>query len=287
MGTLYLVATPIGNLEDLSPRAVRILKEVQLIAAEDTRHTGMLLSHFAITTSTTSYHEHSKETKVAQILEALARGDVALVSDAGTPGLNDPGYELVRAALQAGHAVSPVPGPSAPIAALVASGLPADAFLYLGYLPRKAAERRRLLAGVAGRPYTLIFLETPHRLLAALADLETVLGDREIAVARELTKLYEEIFRGRISAARAHFTGQAPRGEFTLVVAGAARQEKETWPAERLRAAVQTALAEGTLPAQAASQLAAASGWPRRAVYQLITKTNLLGRASGSDADER
>jgi 16S rRNA (cytidine1402-2'-O)-methyltransferase len=231
-----------------------------------------LLSHYAIPTPTTSFHEHSNEKKLAKILEALDAGDVALVSDAGTPGLNDPGYELVRAALQAGHAVSPIPGPSAPVAALVASGLPADAFVYLGYLPRKAAERRRLLAEVAGLPYTLIFLETPHRLLAALADLESTLGNRQLAVARELTKLYEEIFRGPTSAARAYFSGQAPRGEFTLVVAGAAPQTKQIWPEERLRMAGREALAQGTPPAQAASQLAAASGWPRREVYRIITE---------------
>jgi 16S rRNA (cytidine1402-2'-O)-methyltransferase len=168
MSTLYLVATPIGNLEDLSGRARRVLGEVRLIAAEDTRHTARLLKHYEIRTPAISYHEHNKLVRLERVLAELAEGDVALVSDAGTPGLNDPGYELVRAALQAGHSVSPIPGPSAPLAALVASGLPTDAFLYLGYLPRKQGERRRLLGEVAGRPYTLVFLETPHRLLEAL-----------------------------------------------------------------------------------------------------------------------
>src|SRR5688572_20901856 len=156
MGTLYLVATPIGNLEDMSPRAVRVLREASLIAAEDTRHTGKLLKHFEIKTPITSYFEHNKLNKLEFILEKLATGDVALVSDAGTPAVNDPGYELVKAALSAGHTVSPIPGPSAPIAALAASGLPTDSFLYLGYLPRKSGERRELLRSVSELPHTLI-----------------------------------------------------------------------------------------------------------------------------------
>ncbi|MDP3185597.1 MAG: 16S rRNA (cytidine(1402)-2'-O)-methyltransferase, partial [Anaerolineales bacterium] len=194
MGTLYLVATPIGNLEDMTPRALRILHEARLIAAEDTRVTRKLLTHFDIHTPLTSYYEHNKLSKLEVILSALAEGDVALVSDAGTPALNDPGYELVRAALEAGHNVSPLPGASAPVAALVASGLPTDAFLYLGYLARKSSARQARLGQVRNLPYTLIFLETPHRLLAALADLEAILGDRQIAIARELTKLHEEIW---------------------------------------------------------------------------------------------
>ncbi|MCU0487748.1 MAG: 16S rRNA (cytidine(1402)-2'-O)-methyltransferase, partial [Anaerolineales bacterium] len=156
MGTLYLVATPIGNLEDFSPRARRILEQVVLIAAEDTRHTGLLLKHFRIETPLTSYHEHNKLVKLDHILAFLERGDVALVSDAGTPGLNDPGYELVRAVIEAGFPVSPIPGPSAPLAALVASGLSTDSFLYLGYLPRKKTDRLRLLTSVAKLPYTLV-----------------------------------------------------------------------------------------------------------------------------------
>jgi 16S rRNA (cytidine1402-2'-O)-methyltransferase len=269
LGTLYLVATPIGNLEDISARAVRILREVSLIAAEDTRQTGKLLKHYSIDTPLTSYHEHSKVSKVGHILAALEQGEVALVSDAGTPALNDPGYELVKAALGAGHTVSPIPGPSAPIAALVASGLPTDSFLYLGYLPRKSAERQRMLEEVSRAPYTLIFLETPHRLLAALADLEAALGDRQVAVARELTKVFEEIFRGPVSAARSYFQAKAPRGEFTLVVAGTSR-ERETWSEERLRAALKAARARGASPSQAASEIAAESGWPRRSVYRIV-----------------
>jgi len=172
MGTLFLVATPIGNLEDISARALRTLAEVQLIAVEDTRQTRKLLNHFKISTRTTSYYEYNKISKLDTILDMLETGDVALVSDAGTPALNDPGYELVHAALQDDHNVSPIPGASAPVAALVVSGLPTDSFVYLGYLPRKSAERRRFIQEVENLPYTLIFLETPHRLLASLSDLQ-------------------------------------------------------------------------------------------------------------------
>jgi 16S rRNA (cytidine1402-2'-O)-methyltransferase len=270
-GTLFLVATPIGNLEDISARALRVLAQVNLIAAEDTRQTRKLLSHYNIHTPLTSYHEHNKLTKLDDVLAALAQGDVALVSDAGTPALNDPGYELVRAALQAGFQVSPIPGPSAPISALVASGLPTNAFLYLGYLPRKAAERRRLLEKVQSIAYTLIFLETPHRLLASLGDLLKVLGDRDAAIARELTKLHEEIFRGRLSQALAYFNQNPPRGEFTLVIGGHT-VSTERWSEDRLRIALTDALSRDVQPSRIAAQIAAESGWPRRAVYQLAVE---------------
>ncbi|MBN2550053.1 MAG: 16S rRNA (cytidine(1402)-2'-O)-methyltransferase [Anaerolineales bacterium] len=271
MGTLFLVATPIGNLEDISGRALRILAQVSLIAAEDTRQTRKLLEHYHLHTPLSSYFEHNKLAKLGQVLAALAQGDVALVSDAGTPALNDPGYELVRAALEQGHTVSPIPGPSAPIAALVASGLPTDAFLYLGYLPRKASERRRFLAGVTEMPYTLILLETPHRLLAALQDLQAALGDRQMAAARELTKIHEEIFRGTLSQTQAHFTIQAPRGEFTLVVAGKP-PTRQRWAVEQVIAAAQKLSEEGLSPAQASRQLASPSGWSRRELYALLTQ---------------
>ena len=174
MGTLYLVATPIGNLEDITARALRVLREAALIAAEDTRHTRRLLTHFDIHTPVTSYFEHNKLQKLEAVVEALAQGDVALVSDAGTPALSDPGYELVRAALAAGFPVTAIPGPSALLTALVASGLPTDAFLYLGFLPRKEAERRRMLESVASEPRTLVAYEAPHRLLDTLAEVRAV-----------------------------------------------------------------------------------------------------------------
>ena len=271
MSTLYLVATPIGNLEDITARALRVLREVQLIAAEDTRHTGKLLKYFAIETPLTSYFEHNKLSKLDNLLAKLAEGDVALVSDAGTPALNDPGYELVRAALDAGHTVSPVPGPSAPLAALVASGLPTDRFLYLGYLGRKTADRRRQIAEVAALPYTLIFLETPHRLLAALADLQVELGDRQIAVARELTKLHEEIFRGMISEAAAHFDGFPPKGEITLVVDGAP-PEAVQWSLERVRASLKAGLARGDSVSALSREISAQSSWKRREIYRLASE---------------
>jgi len=271
VGTLYLVATPIGNLEDISARALRILRECDLIAAEDTRHTRKLLQHYGIKTRVFSYHQHSKPHILQKLLSRLEVGDIALVSDAGTPALNDPGYEFVRSALQYGHTVSPIPGPSAPLAALVASGLPTNTFLYLGYLPRKSADRRTLLQEVLSQPHTLIFLETPHRLSAALEELLEILGDRQVAVARELTKLHEEIFRGTLSAARTYFTQVEPRGEFTLVVAGEVSKE-ERWSLEQLRAALTQAAAQGLRPSQIASQLAVQSGWPRREIYQMLTE---------------
>ncbi len=270
MGKLYLVATPIGNLEDITLRALQVLRQAVLIAAEDTRQTQKLLQRYEIAAKMVSYHEHNKLSRVDEILSALALGDVALVSDAGMPGLNDPGYELVRAAQQAGYPVSAIPGPSAPVTALVVSGLPTDAFLYLGYLPRRAAERRRRLAEVRNLPYTLIFLETPHRLLEALEDLESGLGDRPIAVARELTKIHEEIFRGTIRAAREHFTQNEPRGEFTLVVGGSAGDAGGPWNDEQLTQALREGLKTGQPQSQLAGEIAARSGWERREVYRKI-----------------
>jgi 16S rRNA (cytidine1402-2'-O)-methyltransferase len=248
---------------------LRTLQQVALIAAEDTRHTRKLLTHFNIHNRLTSFFDHNEQYKLDEVLQTLETGDVALVSDAGTPGLNDPGYRLVQAALAAGHRVSPIPGPSAPIAALVSSGLPTDAFLFLGYLPRKSGERRRFLQAVAPLSYTLLFFEAPHRLLPALADLHQELGNRQIAVACELTKLYEEIFRGSLEEAQVYFAGQGPRGEYTLVVAGHTAPP-EPWSESRLLAAIQDGLQSGASPSSLARTLASQSGWPRRAVYQRI-----------------
>jgi 16S rRNA (cytidine1402-2'-O)-methyltransferase len=268
VGTLYLVATPIGNLQDISGRALETLGKVRLIAAEDTRQTRKLLNHYQIHTPLVSYHEHNKLSRLAEVLAALNEADVALVSDAGTPALNDPGYELVKAALQAGYPVSPIPGPSAPLAALVASGLPTDAFLYLGYLPRKTGERLTLLRKIAALPYTLVFLETPHRLSSALQDLQSGLGDRAVAVARELTKLHEEIFRGKLSQALAHFSAQPARGEITLVIEG--NKAQVVWSDEQVRSRLEQLLSEGHSTAQSASEVADQSGWPRRTLYRLV-----------------
>ncbi len=270
MGTLYLVATPIGNLEDISARALRTLREVALIAAEDTRVTRKLLTHYDVHVPVLSYYEHNKLTRLDAILGRLQQGDVALVSDAGTPALNDPGYELVRAALQAGHQVSPVPGPSAPIAALIASGLPTDSFLYLGYLPRKSSERKAALQAVSDLPHTLIFLEAPHRLAESLRDLSDSLGDRRVALARELTKLHEEIWRGSLAEAIDHF--KAPRGEFVIIVDGRTGTPSTRGTQPRLLAAIRQRARAGLGPADLAAQLSRQSGWPRREIYRLATR---------------
>jgi len=224
MPTLYVVATPIGNLDDISLRALRTLREVQLIAAEDTRKTKRLLTTYDIKTPVTSYHEHNKWTKLGYILNRLEGEDVALVSNAGMPGISDPGYELIVAANQRGISVVPIPGPSVVITALVISGLPTDRFSYVGFLPRKVGARRRLLESIADEQGTIVALESPHRLIAALNDILLVLGDRRVAVCRELTKIYEEVFRGTISQAIEHFT--EPRGEFTLVIEGKKERDK-------------------------------------------------------------
>ncbi len=271
MSTLYLVATPIGNLEDISARALRVLREARLIAAEDTRQTVKLLRRYDIHTPSISYHEHNKLVRLERVLEALEEGDVALVSDAGTPALNDPGYELVQAVIASGHSVSPIPGACAPIAALVASGLPTDAFLYLGYLPRKAGERERLLSKVSGLPYTLIFLEAPHRMLEALESLQSVLGDRQIAVGRELTKMHEEIFRGSLGQAKEHFSHNPPRGEFTLVLAGST-VSAERWTEAQLTSELRVQLTKGEPASQLASRLVDLSGWSRKEIYQHLLK---------------
>ena len=270
MGTLFLIATPIGNLEDISPRALRILKEVQLIAAEDTRHSGVLLKHFGVETKLTSYFEHNKIHKLDQILAALAEGDVALISDAGTPAINDPGYELVKAALASNFDVVPVPGPSAPIAALTVSGLPTDSFLYLGYLPHKTSERRKAVGQVSNLPYTLIFLESPHRIADSLEDLLFTLGDRRICVAREMTKLYEEYWRGSISGALEYFKSKDPRGEFTLVVEGKGKEENGKWEESELMDAIRKELQKGKSAKEISVDLAAQSGWNKKDVYALI-----------------
>jgi 16S rRNA (cytidine1402-2'-O)-methyltransferase len=272
MGTLYLVATPIGNLEDMSPRAIRVLREANLIAAEDTRHTGKLLKHFGIETPLTSYFEHNKLNKLDYVLDKLSHGDVALVSDAGTPAINDPGYELVRAALASNFDVVPVPGPSAPISALAVSGLPTDAFLYLGYLPYKTAERRNFISHVANVTYTLIFLESPHRIVESLEDIRAILGDRKICVAREMTKLFEEYWRGKVSGAVEYFKSQPARGEFTLVVEGKPKDEREVWTEEQLLNAIKKELKSDKSAKDISTELSVQSGWSKKDVYRLVNQ---------------
>src|SRR5262245_53439624 len=218
---LYLVSTPIGNLEDITLRALRVLKEVDLIACEDTRRTRRLLDHFGISKPTISYHEHNEPRRAAELAERLSRGEsIALVTDAGTPGISDPAYRIVVAAVERGVTVTPLPGATAMIAGLVASGLPTDSFLFAGFLPHKKQARcARLVEFQAARP-TLIFYETPHRIREALNDAREILGDRQAVVARELTKLHEEFLRGPLSELIRHFEVHEPRGEMTLVIAG-------------------------------------------------------------------
>lgn len=269
MGHLYVVSTPIGNLEDITLRALRILREAALIAAEDTRTTKRLLDHFDISTPLTSYHEHNKLSKLDAILSALQTGDVALVSDAGTPGLSDPGYELIRAAIDHAIPVIPLPGPSALLPALVSSGLPTESFLYVGFLPRKTSLRRGAIQSIAALPYTLVVYEAPHRLLETLADLLDGLGPRPITVSRELTKLHEEIWRGTVDAALDYFGRNEPRGEFVLVIAGASPQPAQVWTEEQVRGALAARLSAGEPRSAAAKAVAEEAGWPRRAVYDL------------------
>jgi 16S rRNA (cytidine1402-2'-O)-methyltransferase len=264
LGTLYVVATPIGNLEDMTLRAIRVLQEVNLIAAEDTRTTRVLLRKHDVSTGLVSYNEHNMRRRTPELLTALEAGDIALVSEAGTPGVSDPGHELIAATIAAGFPVVPIPGPSALVAALVASGLPMRQFTVLGFLPRRAGERRRALSA-AGEARTTVFFESPHRLRATLEAIGETFGDRRIAVCRELTKAFEEVFRGTASEALAHF--EEPRGEFTVVIEGAtpgARGSEREVRAEldRLRAA-------GTSAKDAVAAVAAGFGSPKREVYRL------------------
>ena len=220
-GTLFLVATPIGNLEDITARALRTLGEVHAIAAEDTRRTRRLLAHFGIATPTVSLFEHNERRRVPGLIRRLAAGEsLALVTDAGSPGVADPGYRLVRAALESGLPVTTIPGPSAVISALQVSGLPTDAFTFAGFLPVKSGARRRRLEELADRAETVVVFEAPHRIDAALADLEAVWGGRPIALARELTKVFEEILRGSAREVRERLTPDRRRGEMVLVLSG-------------------------------------------------------------------
>jgi 16S rRNA (cytidine1402-2'-O)-methyltransferase len=226
-GSLYIVSTPIGNLEDITLRALRILKEVDLIAAEDTRHTGLLLRHFGIQKPLTSYFEGNELKKREWILSRLKQGDrIALVSDAGTPGISDPGFRLIQMVIENQIPIIPIPGPSAVIAALSVSGLPTDAFLFKGFLPHKSKKRRDLLKQLEETKETLIFYESPHRITETLKDILDILGDRKIVLTRELTKIYEEILRGKVSEIQNQVSQRKLKGEITLVISGKTRKER-------------------------------------------------------------
>lgn len=268
-GTLYLVGTPIGNLEDMTFRAVRILQTVDLIAAEDTRHTGKLLHHFQVATPQISYHDHNRYGRIPELVALLNQGKaIALVSDAGMPGISDPGYELVKACAEAGISVVPIPGCSAAIAALTVSGLPSDRFVFEGFLPAKLQARRDRLELLQTETRTLIFYEAPHRLCQTLEDLQILGAERPIVLARELTKLYEEIWRGTVAEAIAHSQTRQPQGEYTLVVAGAESNQTQLSEAA-IKAELQALLKQGVSRSEASRQMANQLGLPRRQIYQL------------------
>lgn len=271
-GTLHLVATPIGNLEDLSFRALRTLESCQLIAAEDTRRTRKLLTHYGVSRPLVSYYEHNETKRIPAILDALREGkDVALVSDAGSPGISDPGFRLVREAADQGLPVTALPGPSAVILALSVSGLPTDRFSFYGFLPRSGAERKRLLEEAAQVPHTLVFFESPHRIVKTLEDMLDLLGDRRAAVCRELTKRFEQVERDVLSELIDKWKTRTPKGEFCIVIEG--RGRKQFQPAdreERLEKAAHDLKRPTDLPLrEVARQVALKYGLPRREVYQL------------------
>jgi 16S rRNA (cytidine1402-2'-O)-methyltransferase len=271
-GTLYLVGTPIGNLEDITLRARRVLGEVDLIAAEDTRVTRTLLDRYEIGTPLTSFHEHSRPQKIAEIIAALQQGkSVAVVSDAGMPAISDPGADLVAACVQAGLPLMVVPGPTAVATALAASGFLAQEYLFLGFLPNRTGPRREVLRRAAQQPGALVCFEGPHRLVESLIDMQEVLGDREAICARELTKKFEEIVRGRLSELIAHLAAQPPRGEVTIVVKGEPVGEKQGDLAQG--AAEARELMDLGLPAsRAAAHVAKWRHLPRRDIYQAVAR---------------
>lgn len=280
MGTLYVVGTPIGNLEDLTLRAARVLAEVSLIAAEDTRVTRRLLNHLGVRVPLLSYNAHNAVERLPKLMDALASGDVALVSDAGTPAVSDPGADLVARAAAAGFPVEVVPGVSALTAALSVSGFSADDFVFLGFLPRRSKDRRARLREFGGSPQTLAIFEAPHRLRASLVDLLAELGDRQVAVCRELTKLHEEVFHGLISQAIEHF--QAPRGELVLVVRGSEPSAGKPGPSpaaiEEASTRLERLRESGVRSRDAVAQVAAAMELPRNTVYGLWVETGRRNR---------
>ncbi len=269
-GTLYIVGTPIGNLEDMTFRAISVLRQVDVIAAEDTRHTGKLLQHFQIATPQVSYHDHNRQSRLPDLLRQLQQGrSLALVSDAGMPGISDPGYELVQACVEAGITVVPIPGASAVVTALSAAGLPSERFSFEGFLPTKGQARQQRLEALQTDPRTLVFYEAPHRLRQTLQDLQATLGpDRPIVLARELTKRYEQFWRGTVAAALTYYQTQEPQGEFTLVLGGhsaAPLQLSES----ALLAELQHLISQGLSRSQASRQLAQQTTLSRRQLYQL------------------
>ena len=267
-GVLYIVATPIGNLEDVTLRALRVLKEVDLIAAEDTRHTQKLLSHYDIRTPLTSYHEHNERTKARQLVERLLQGqNIALVTDAGVPAISDPGYRIIIEAISAGIQVTPIPGPSALTAVLSVSGLPTDRFVFEGFLPAKKKQRRDRLEALRGETRTLVCFEAPHRLLESLRDIHELLGDREVVVAREVSKVYEEFLRGLASEMIDKLAGREIRGELTLVIKGSAGESPIS--EALLSAEIRKLKGEGMRVKEIAELLSERYGYSKKEIYRL------------------
>ena len=282
-GTLYIVATPIGNLEDITLRALRILKTVDLIAAEDTRHTRKLLTHYDIATPLTSYHDHSESTKAPALVETLLAGkNMALVSDAGTPCISDPGYRLVKSAAEVDIPIVPVPGPSMLTALMSVGGLPTDRFAFEGFLPAKPAQRQRALRELCHEERPLIFYESPHRLLRTLADLEQIFGDRRVVVGRELTKQFEEILRGPVSVVLSAFHNRPVKGEVALVVEGWDGKE-EGAPQQSAAELMQRLLADGVSLKEAARAVSEACQLPKRDAYALGVKIKVGARMDNHD----
>ncbi|MEK0178545.1 MAG: 16S rRNA (cytidine(1402)-2'-O)-methyltransferase [Oscillatoriales cyanobacterium] len=269
-GTLYIVGTPIGNLEDMTFRAIKILQAADFIAAEDTRHTGKLLQHFQIKTPQISYHEHNRHQRLPELIDKLLLGkDIALVTDAGMPGISDPGSELVKACADANINIIPIPGACACIVGISASGLPTDRFVFEGFLPAKGQERQQSLEALQIESRTIILYESPHRLRQTLQDLANVLGsDRQIVLARELTKMHEEFWRGSVESAIELYTNNEPKGEFTLIIGGT-QTATPVFSEDAIKAELQTLISEGISRSQASRQLAQQTSLPRRQIYQL------------------
>lgn len=269
MGTLYIVATPIGNLEDMSARALRLLREVRVIAAEDTRHSKKLLHHFGIDTPLISYHEHNQRQRASQLLARLEEGDVALITDAGTPAISDPGAGIVRAALEAGHTVSPIPGPSSLAAGVSASGLVDGPFVMLGFLPRETSTRQRAIGRAAATGWPLVLFESPQRLAATVQELRGALGDRDAVLLRELTKIHEEVRAGTLGDLASWANSAAVRGELVLVVGGSQAAAASPDDAAEVVAALRKA---GLSPSKAAREAASITGRPRSELYALASR---------------
>lgn len=272
-GTLFVVGTPIGNLGDMSPRAVETLQNVDFIAAEDTRVTLKLLNHFDIHTPLVSYHEHNAFTVGEKLVSRILAGeDCAVVTDAGMPAISDPGEDLVRLCREKGVTVTSVPGPSAVITALALSGMPCGKFSFEGFLSSVASERRHELAQLAGQQKTMVFYESPHRLIATLSDMLSAFSDREIAVVHELTKIHEDVMRCRLSEAMAHFSNDPPKGEYVLIVSGATDEQCEALTVEQAVAIAEGYINDGMSPSAAAKRAAAQSGVKRSEIYRIVAQ---------------